>query len=289
MNRLLIGSVALAAIGLGAPAALAADMMRAPPVAAPVAYTWTGCYVGLQVGNSWGRSDHTTVANSGETNVAGVFRPIPAGATIADPFSLTGFIGGVEGGCNYQVGWWVFGFEVDWSTTNKEGQANEPDGVGTFIRPGNPFWVSSTKERWLGTARGRLGFTVWDKSLLFVSGGGAWAKVDTSEFLLNGVAAGAFLTTFAPSATTTHQEGHWQGGWTIGGGWEYALGYGWSIKSEYLYVDLGRFTTFNSIIPGNILTANIIGPREVRLTDHIWRVGMNYSFGIGKAPVVARY
>src|SRR5216684_3143272 len=195
MNRLLIGSVALAAIGLGAPAALAADMMRAPPVAAPVAYTWTGCYVGLQVGNSWGRSDHTTVANSGETNVAGVFRPIPAGATIADPFSLTGFIGGVEGGCNYQVGWWVFGFEVDWSTTNKEGQANEPDGVGTFIRPGNPFWVSSTKE-------------------------------------------------------------HWLGGWTIGGGWEYALVFVWLIKCEYRYVLFRRFTTLLSTIPGYIVTAN---------------------------------
>src|SRR5712691_6146589 len=153
MNRLLIGSVALAAIGLGAPAALAADMMRAPPVAAPVAYTWTGCYVGLQVGNSWGTSEHTTVANSGRTNFfTGAFIPIPAGASITGgPFSLTGFIGGVEGGCNYQVGWWVLGFEVDWSTTNKEGQANEPnDGI---LHTTEPFAVSSTKERWLGTAR----------------------------------------------------------------------------------------------------------------------------------------
>ncbi len=284
MNRLLIGSVALAAIGLGAPAALAADMMRAPPVAAPVAYTWTGCYVGLQVGNSWGRSEHTAVANTFDTNPnTGVIRPIPAGASITNgPFSLTGFIGGVEGGCNLQVGWWVFGIEGDWSTTNKEGQAFEPDSAASVIRPNNPFWVSSTKERWLGTLRGRLGFTVWDKSLLFVSGGGAWAKIDTSEFLLNGNVGAAFGTVFAPSATTTHQEGHWQGGWTVGGGWEYALGYGWSIKTEYLYVDLGRFTTFNSIIPGNTLTGNIIGPREVRLTDHVWRVGMNYTFGIAR-------
>src|SRR5215471_18501497 len=103
MNRLLIGSVALAAIGLGGPAALAADM-RAAPLAAPVAaYTWTGCYVGLQAGNSWGRSEHTTVAGSTETLLPGNPppnpRPIPAGASITGgPFSLTGFIGGVEGG-----------------------------------------------------------------------------------------------------------------------------------------------------------------------------------------------
>jgi outer membrane immunogenic protein len=276
MNKLLIGSVALAAIGLGAPA-LAADMRAAPIAAAPAVYTWTGCYVGLQVGNSWGRSEHDTVANSGSTNAAGVFTPIPAGLQIAGPFSLTGFIGGAEAGCNLQVGWWVFGIEGDWSVTNKDGQAFEPDG-GTLIRPGNPFWVSSTKERWLGTLRGRLGFTVWDKSLIFVSGGGAWAKIDASEFLVNNNVGAAFGTTFTPGAAQAFQQGHWQGGWTIGGGWEYALGYGWSIKSEYLYVDLGRYTTFNSILPGNILTANIIGPREIRLTDHIWRVGMNYAF-----------
>src|SRR6266446_3697062 len=179
MNRLLIGSVALAAIGLGAPAALAADMCSAKNAAAPAVYTWTGCYVGLQAGNSWGRSEHDTVANSGLTNTAGVFTPVAAAGVIAGPFNLTGF-GGVEAGCNLQVGWWVFGIEGDWSVTNKDGQAFEPDGPGG-IRTGNPFWVSSTKERWLGTLRGRLGFTVWDKSLVFVSGGGAWAKIDTSE------------------------------------------------------------------------------------------------------------
>src|SRR5215470_7576095 len=117
MNKLLIGSVALAAIGLGGPAALAADM-RAAPLAAPVAaYTWTGCYVGLQAGNSWGRSEHLADgARATRTDpVTGVITPIPAGLTIAGPFNLTGFIGGVEGGCNVQFGWWVLGFEVDWS------------------------------------------------------------------------------------------------------------------------------------------------------------------------------
>jgi outer membrane immunogenic protein len=273
MNKLLIGSVALAAIGFGAPA-LAADMRAAPIAAAPAVYTWTGCYVGLQAGNSWGRSEHNTVANSAVTSAAGVVTPIPAGLPIVGPFNLSGFIGGAEAGCNLQVGWWVFGIEGDWSVTNKDGQANElADGT---IRPiAQPFWVSSTKERWLGTLRGRLGFTVWDKALIFVSGGGAWAKIDASEFLLGN----GFTTAFAPGAAQAFQSSHWQGGWTIGGGYEYALGYGWSIKSEYLYVDLGRYTTFNSIVPGNILTANIIGPREVRLNDHIWRVGMNYAFG----------
>src|SRR3989442_518383 len=63
MKKLLLGSVALVALGMGAPA-IAADMgVRARPVIAPVA-TWTGCYVGGNAGNNWGRSEYNTTAAS---------------------------------------------------------------------------------------------------------------------------------------------------------------------------------------------------------------------------------
>src|SRR5262249_25973064 len=119
MKKLFLGSVALVALGLGAPA-FAADRpvpYTPPPPPAPV-YTWTGCYVGANAGNSSGRSEHTTTGNSLLTTQPGgipTLAPFPAGSSIAGDLNLSGFIGGFEGGCNYQVGAWVFGVEVDGS------------------------------------------------------------------------------------------------------------------------------------------------------------------------------
>jgi outer membrane immunogenic protein len=261
-------------LGLVAPAAFAADRRVPPPAYAPPpppvpVYTWTGCYVGASAGSSYGTSTHSTVGNSVLTaGPFGVPAPLPAavaaGSNIADSFNLSGFIGGGQVGCNYQVGAWVWGIEADGSANNKEGQAFEAP-LAPFFANQRLGWVSQTQERWLVTARGRLGWTWWDKSMIYVTGGGAWAKIDSSEFLLGTV------------LNTGHQESNTRSGWTVGGGIEYALGYGWSVKGEYLYVDFDHYTTFNSPPFGN---ANI-APRDVKLNDHIFRAGMNYKFGWG--------
>jgi outer membrane immunogenic protein len=264
MKTLSLGSVALVALGLGAPAAFAADKRvpaYTPPPPVPV-YTWSGCYVGASAGTSNGRSTHFTTAGSTLNNpAAGVFNVPPAGANITDSFSLSGFIGGFQGGCNYQAGVWTFGVEVDGSATNKEGQAFENAIVPPFGGVGRGAWVSQTQERWLVTARGRLGWTIWDKSMVYVTGGGAWAKIDASEFIPGGPIFSA------------HQESNTRSGWTVGGGLEYALGYGWSVKGEFLYVKFDNYTTFTT---GPFNLGNI-SPREVRLEDYVWRAGMNYK------------
>ena len=125
-----------------------------------------------------------------------------------------------------------------------------------------PFNSADTwhlQERWLTTARGRLGWTVWDKSLLYVTGGAAWAKLDTTETRTGSL--GAIIQT----DTRT--------GWTVGAGWEYALGYGWSARAEYLYVDFGDWTTLTGTLPGPSIS-NL----NVNLRDHIFRGGMSYKF-----------
>src|SRR5215472_948505 len=258
MKKLFLGSVALVAVGLAAPAAFAAERSvpyTPPPPPVPV-YTWTGCYVGASAGTSYGTSTHSTVANSVLTsNVAAPTRlpvAVAAGSNIADSFNLSGFIGGGQIGCNWQWGPWVFGVEADGSGTNKEGQAQEVP-LATFSA-GRQNWVSQTQERWLVTARGKLGWAVWDKSMVYVTGGGAWAKIDSSEFLLGTVLG------------TGHQESNTRGGWTVGGGIEYALGYGWSVKGEFLYVKFDNFSTFTTG-PFAGPTFSSIAPREVKLED----------------------
>src|SRR5262249_23542429 len=185
--KLFLGSVALVALGLVAPAAFAAERpvpYTPPPPPVPV-YTWTGCYVGASAGTSYGTSTHSTVGNSVLTsNVAGP-TPLPAavGGNIADSFNLSGFIGGGQIGCNYQFGQWVIGVEADGSATNKEGQAQEVP-LAPFIA-GRSNWVSQTQERWLVTARGRLGLAGvwgWDNSMIYVTGRGPLAQIPTSPF-----------------------------------------------------------------------------------------------------------
>jgi opacity protein-like surface antigen len=60
----------------------------------------------------------------------------------------------------------------------------------------------------------------------------------------------------------------------VGGGAEYAVGYGWSVKGEYLYVKFDDYTTFTT----GPFAPMSVSPREVKLDDHIWRAGMNYKF-----------
>jgi hypothetical protein len=75
---------------------------------------------------------------------------IPPGTPITDSFDVSGFIGGFQGGCNWQWGVWVFGIEGDGSATNKSGQQFE--GALVPLNPASVNWVSETQERWLVTA-----------------------------------------------------------------------------------------------------------------------------------------
>ena len=75
-------------------------------------------------------------------------------------------------------------------------------------------------------------------------------------------------------STTAHFESNTRSGWTVGGGLKYAVGYGWSVKSEFLYVKFDDFTTFTNAPFG----VGIVGPRDVKLEDYIWRAGLNYKF-----------
>jgi outer membrane immunogenic protein len=273
MKRLFLGSVALVALGLGSSAALAAELRRPPPPPpapppAPV-YTWSGCYIGANAGTSVGRSEHRTTAGSVVTGTPP--GALPAGVNITDSFDLSGFIGGGQLGCNWQAGVWVFGIEGDGAATNKEGQAFEVP-LEPFS-PGSSGFISQTQERWLVTARARIGLTnFWwfgPQTLVYVTGGGAWAKIDVSEFQTVG--------TVGLRPQIGFQESYTRSGWTVGGGYEYALGYGWSAKGEFLYVKFDDFTAFNTI-PSNVAGIGLVAPREVKLEDYIWRAGLNYKF-----------
>ncbi len=283
MKKLLLGSVALAALGLGAPAN-AADM-RARPLPPPVpAFSWNGCYVGFYGGYAVGQSQHSTSGNAavgttfnaGGANVVFPEAPVGGNGDITDKFDMSGFVGGGTGGCQWQAGVWVFGIEADGGVTNKDGQHFDNP-------PFNPTYVSQTTERWTSTARLRLGYAV-DKWLFYVTGGAAWAGVEATTW--NGSGGPPFGVTSTPIAgvpSIHHKQVMF--GYAVGVGTEYALSYGWSIKSEYLFTQYRDKDFFNS--PDSVTQiGSFVTPHSVSLYNHTFKWGLNYKFGFGKAPAV---
>jgi outer membrane immunogenic protein len=237
---------AIAALVLGTAAAAAADLpmkTKAPP---PIAiYDWTGFYIGVSGGGSLGQSTHIDQATG-------------LGDTIG--YNVKGGLVGGTVGYNWQVSSVVFGFEGDASWVGEYG-SNIDDGLA-----GNPAFTSFTKETWLGTARGRLGYAV-NNLLFYGTGGYAVAGVTA------GVKDSATAVLYDSSSSTRN-------GWTAGGGLEWGFLPNWSAKFEWLYMK------FES---KPLITVNL-GPgfnrSSVPLDDNVVRAGINYRFG---GPVVARY
>ena len=246
--------VLASATALISASASAADLRRpiaqAPGVAAAPYFNWTGCHIGVQGGYAWGRSRHINQVGGVTTD-------------ITDRYDLSGGLVGPTLGCNIQTGAFVFGVEGDWSWSWKEGGGNG-------IPPFDTNAISQTRENWLATIRGRVGWA-WDRWMLYATGGLAIADVEAS--VIPNPASG--LATIAESKTRT--------GWTVGGGLEWAFAPNWSAKLEYLHVALQNEGYFLTPPAG---FANRAG--GVPLHNDIIRAGINYRFNWG-GPVVARY
>jgi outer membrane immunogenic protein len=163
---------------------------------------------------------------------------------------LSGVIAGGTLGANWQFGKIVLGVEGDGSWTNAGGRSN--------LLP--PFITTTTldaRERWIATARGRLGYA-FDRSMIYATAGGAWANIRYNATNIAGL-------TDTGSGTVS--------GWTVGGGVETKLAGNWSAKAEYLYVDFSDKNFFTPTASGGPS-----GSQRMDVTNHIARIGVNYSF-----------
>jgi outer membrane immunogenic protein len=310
VQKILLAIVA----GIFAVPAMAADLpvYKAPPPVAVAAFSWTGFYVGANIGYSDGRSN-----NVWDISAANIIVPNaqcgPADVRFCvngqNSNKLTGAIGGFQAGYNWQSGRFLAGVETDWQISDQK--ADQLFNFG-FINAGNLFpgaFVSGAytqRLQWLGTLRGRVGITA-DRVLFYGTGGLAYGQVKidgsaTSSGFFTGIPGAPACTGPGPFGSTC-QLANWSNsstkvGWTVGGGLEAAISNGWTVKVEYLYVDLGTVRTSfatlpgcygTPIFPGGICTGVSAGTGNInsRITDNIVRVGFNYRFGGG--AVVAKY
>lgn len=223
------------AAGLFGFLALTNAAIAADPLADP-GHDWSGGYVGLQGGYGWGDTEPAF-----EQGI--IFGP--------GDVNYEGFIGGIEAGYQVQNNNFVFGLEVDASAATIDADYVGP---GPCIIPGDGCTVDID---WLATARVRAGFAL-NNFMPFVSGG---------------LAAGGIKGTFdAPACDCEVDDTAF--GFVLGAGVEWAISDSWSMKAEYLYVNLGK----PDIDGDNTLWAPDAG---VIVDDHelnVVRVGFNYSF-----------
>ncbi len=203
MRNFLLATVAGAALISGS--AFAADLpvrTAAPAFVAPVsAYSWSGFYVGGQIGGAWTSASVTPYIAPGF---------VGAGAGVS--VSPSGVVGGLHAGFNWQMSQVVLGLEGDAELSGVSGSTAVGGG---FIRDRDDF---------RGSIRARLGFAV-DRALIYATGGVAFQNFKSTNTL------GAVSSSYSTSRT----------GWTLGGGIEFAINNQWSVRGEYRYSDFGRW------------------------------------------------
>jgi outer membrane immunogenic protein len=252
---------------------------RGPPVYEPAGAAlipiWTGCYGGFNAGWIWARSSVTwsniTESPTGFAPGAATLLPAAANANLTP----NGFIGGGQLGCNYQSGAFVFGGEADFQYTQlKADRSAATPAIPTLV----PADIrESFSSQWLSTVRGRLGYAIggW---LVYATGGLAVADVSYFD-------QSCFTTAALPTCNTSSSDTS-RLGWTVGGGVEVMLDTKWSLKAEYLYVDLGNTTTsgISTTLAGATPFPQATITRDHHLTENIARIGLNYKFFSPSAP-----
>src|SRR5215469_4753719 len=174
MRKLFITTAALSVLAATSMASNAADVTARPapyapppPVYAPPPFSWTGFYLGGNIGGAWARRDVTDTFfgvnfNPGNNNGA--------------------FIGGGQLGYNWQVNYFVLGVEADF-----DGVANNNNTGTVFIPALGPIQVTSNNT-WITTVAARFGLTngYW---LFYGKAGGGW--VGNEDFTVTNVRTGS--------------------------------------------------------------------------------------------------
>jgi outer membrane immunogenic protein len=194
---------------------------------------WTGCYIGANIGGAWANIEATDVRT---------------GATVSP--NNSGFAGGGQFGCDYQMGQWVVGIRniIDGTSINNGATISDALFSGTI----------NSHLHWFDALTARGGYLVQPNLLLYAQGGAAWSSWDAKAFNSSGVQVGEI-------------SGGTRTGWTVGGGVEWMFAPHWSAFLEYNFMGFGtRSAAFGGCGGNCILSAK--GDLQNVL------IGLNYKF-----------
>jgi outer membrane immunogenic protein len=229
----------------------------APTPPPPPPFSWTGFYIGGNVGAAW--SDRRVTDT--------VF-----GLDFMNQGNDVRFIGGGQVGANYQINSLVLGVEADFDWVSN----NDNNSNGVLIA-GNTFRANSNNT-FITTVAGRIGYA-WDRVLLYGKGGGGW--IGNSGFTVTNVTTGASFTTGTGNTIT---------GWLAGGGIEWAFADNWSARVEYDFLGLNDRTLTVPlgvpVIAGDVFTLH---NANVQMVTFGVNYRLNWLFNNPSNAVATRY
>ena len=241
----LIGCVQeIAAADLG----LSGSIKDEPSLATNAFSRWSGPYIGVQAGGGLAIDDLSLSYNG---------TPITNGY-VASTNNFSGALGGIHGGYRFATQGFVLGAEADIEATNLHGTLTDTYAGGSAS--------VETKLKWQGSLRARAGVSLTNSSLLYITGGLAFAQVDDKYTVtlpsnnLFGAPAGTYAEGFS--------DIRW--GYTVGGGMEQAVTPHLTTRIEYRFTDFGTYRNNSALVLG--------GELNQKLFDHAVRVGATNYF-----------
>jgi outer membrane immunogenic protein len=245
---------------------LAADVsFGAPPP--PSAFDWTGLYFGGHIGGGWVDNAFSDFSG-GPPGFGGPGNQV----LVTQSTNSSGFLGGAQGGYNYQIGRLVLGSEFDfsWASLNGTSTANYADFIAD---PTNKSQSLSADTDWIGTATTRLG-VARNNWLFYSKFGAAW--VNTSYTQNNNHFTTGFDIFDGTGSKTLI-------GWTVGTGIEWAFLNNWTAKLEYDYIDLGTnaITISGTRDPGQTYASPLSFTTNNYQSISEVKFGLNYKLNPG--------
>ena len=305
MKQSLFAATAMALI-ISAGSAVAADLpsrkeapVYVPPPPPPL---WTGFYVGLNAGGTFGGSQSVTTTGGPISNnslypagSSAVANGLGVASNYVLPVNNGGFIGGGQIGYNYQIQQFVIGLEADiQGVAGSSSSASAVTGasLAPYGFPAESYVAGGSVTKslgYLGTVRGRIGYLVTPTLLVFGTGGLAYGGATLTTTLWENIAGPSALLPYGGSSNYSDTLA----GWAAGGGVEWMFLPNWSAKLEYLYYNLGTVTQSFGVTQINTAGTPFI-TSAIQSTGsfngHIVRAGINYHFNWGApAPVLAKY
>jgi outer membrane immunogenic protein len=243
--------------------AMAADMpVKAPPPPPAVAlYSWTGCYIGGNIGGARVRG--------------GGWEDTRFGLSFGDGGGDGRFIAGGQVGCNYQFDRFVIGAEWDADWT---GGGNGRNFAATLPNGNNIVASSSGGSAYVSTLAARFGFA-FDRVFLYGKAGIGWLGASGDVAIANLTTGDVIALSGSGSRT----------GWVFGAGIEWGFADNWSVKFEYDVLRRSGGDAFTVPLGARFLPGDTFNPDDRSL--QMVKLGLNYRFNWGAtaAPVSSRY
>jgi len=255
MKKILLGTVALAALGMAAAPASAADLAARPYTKAPAPmiaaiYDWSGFYIGLNGGGGWAHKCWTNTSTFGVATIPN--------ASEGCHDASGGMVGG-QIGYRWQSSAWVFGLEAQGDWADFKGSNTSQFLLGA---------TNQTKIDAFGLFTGQVGYA-WNNALWYVKGG---AAVANDKY--RGIATATGI------AFDTASQTRWGG--TIGTGLEFGFAPNWSLAVEYDHMFMGNHSLNFVAVPA----ATVSRTDSIKQDVDMATVRLNYRWG---GPVIAKY